>query len=44
MRRRSRGAGIDFEDWCHWTFAQADDLDPVRKNLAKLSIESKQQK
>jgi hypothetical protein len=41
--RRSRGADgarIDFEDWCHWALAQADDLDPA-KNLAKFSIESK---
>jgi hypothetical protein len=48
MRRRSRDADsavarIDFEDWCHWALAEADKLDPA-KNLAKFSIESKQEK
>jgi hypothetical protein len=37
MRRRFREANgmlrqADFEDWCDWALAQADDLDPV-KNL-----------
>jgi hypothetical protein len=48
MRRRSRDADgalarIDFEDWCHWALAQADQLDPA-KNLAKFSIESIREK
>jgi hypothetical protein len=40
MRRRSHEANgmvrqTDFEDWCDWALAQADDLDPV-KNLESL--------
>ena len=40
MRRRFREANgmvrqADFEDWCDWALAQADDLDPV-KNLESL--------
>jgi hypothetical protein len=47
MRRRSPDADgtlarIDFEDWCRWALAQADDLDPAR-NLAKVSLQSKQE-
>jgi len=24
-------ARSDFEDWCHWALAQADELDPIKK-------------
>jgi hypothetical protein len=48
MRRRSHDAdrGLvekDFEDWCHWALAEADELDPA-KSLAKFSIKAKHEK
>jgi Resolvase, N terminal domain len=47
VRRRSPDADgtlpqIEFEVWCRWALARADDLDPA-KNLAKVLTQSKQE-